>query len=72
MIGFIVFRFLGKVTLNFGVVSISLMYIYIYVSPSLIGSLVELVSFKNISGFQWISANVAFRYDTNTHYLWMI
>ncbi len=44
---------------------------YLYIQPSLVGGLTSLISFRRISGFKWISANVSYRYDTAEHYKWV-
>ncbi|CAD8208889.1 unnamed protein product [Paramecium pentaurelia] len=58
--------------LNCSVMSTTLIYFYIYFQPNLINGFVQLVSYRNISGFQWIKSNVADRYDTPEHLKWMI
>lgn len=45
---------------------------YIYLQPNLVSSLLKLISYRRISGYFWILANVAYRYDTETHFLWLI
>ncbi|CAD8126371.1 unnamed protein product [Paramecium sonneborni] len=53
------------------VITTTFIYLYIYVQPNLIGGFIQLISFRQISGFNWIQANVAYRYDTNPHYFWL-
>ncbi|CAD8109141.1 unnamed protein product [Paramecium sonneborni] len=57
---------------SLNIITTTLIYMYIYVQPFLVGGLISLISFRHISGFLWISANVSFRYDTNTHYNWLL
>lgn len=52
--------------------STTLIYMYIYLQPSLIGGLVELLSFRDISNYKWILANVSYLYDSLEHISWMI
>ncbi|CAD8213585.1 unnamed protein product [Paramecium octaurelia] len=59
-------------TLNCSVMSTTLIYFYIYFQPNLINGFVQLVSYRDISGFKWIKANVADRYDTPDHLQWML
>ncbi|CAD8121897.1 unnamed protein product [Paramecium sonneborni] len=56
---------------NSTVITTTLIYMYIYLQPFLVGRLISLLSFRQISGFQWIQANVAFRYDTPNHQKWL-
>ncbi|CAD8084363.1 unnamed protein product [Paramecium sonneborni] len=56
---------------NQSVTPTTLIYLYIYFQPNLVQGLIELVSFRKISGFQWIQANVSQRYDTPTHTKWV-
>ncbi|CAK68281.1 unnamed protein product (macronuclear) [Paramecium tetraurelia] len=64
-------RLIGS-TLNCSVMSTTLIYCYIYFQPNLINGFVQLVSYRDISGFKWIKANVADRYDTLNHLQWML
>ncbi|CAD8189351.1 unnamed protein product [Paramecium pentaurelia] len=72
---FICFYFLAilikKDKFNPSIAATAAIYIYIYVQPNLINGFIELLSYRNISGFKWIQANVSKRYDTTTHTMWM-
>ncbi|CAD8213634.1 unnamed protein product [Paramecium octaurelia] len=57
---------------NSSVPTTSLIYGYLYFSPNLTDGLVQLASYRQISGFKWIQANVSERYDTIIHLKWMI
>lgn len=57
---------------NKSVITTTLIYMYIYLQPSLVGGLIELLSYREISGYKWISANVAYRYDSINHLEWML
>ncbi|CAD8111451.1 unnamed protein product [Paramecium primaurelia] len=57
---------------NSSVPTTALIYGYLYFSPNLTDGLVQLVSYREISGFKWIQANVSERYDTIMHLKWMI
>ncbi|CAD8099472.1 unnamed protein product [Paramecium primaurelia] len=57
---------------NPSIAATAAIYIYIYVQPNLINGFIELISYRNISGFKWIQANVSQRYDTTTHTKWML
>ncbi|CAD8110877.1 unnamed protein product [Paramecium sonneborni] len=61
-----------KITFNRSVISTTLIYMYIYLQPSLIGGFVQLVSYREISGYKWIQSNVSYRFDTTYHEKWMI
>ncbi|CAD8173414.1 unnamed protein product [Paramecium pentaurelia] len=73
---FIFLYFLGvKIKIfNFdkSVISTTLIYIYIYLQPCLIAGLISLIAYRTISGYQWISINVSYRYDTQQHLFWML
>lgn len=56
---------IGKVQKGTSFATTTFIYMYIYLQPTLIGSLVALVSFRQISGYFWIQGNVAYRYDSN-------
>ena len=60
LITFIIFIIIGKANYSFSIVSTSLIYIYAYMQPNLIGGFISLISYRNISGILWIQANVAF------------
>ncbi|CAD8115627.1 unnamed protein product [Paramecium sonneborni] len=53
------------------IVMTAIIYMYIYFQPSLIGSIIALVSTRTISGIPWIQANVAFQFNTYTHQKWV-
>ncbi|CAK69239.1 unnamed protein product (macronuclear) [Paramecium tetraurelia] len=63
---------LKKVTYSVSVITTTFIYLYIYLQPNLVGGLISLISFRNISNFKWIQANVAYRYDTISHFLWLL
>ncbi|CAD8109520.1 unnamed protein product [Paramecium sonneborni] len=60
-----------KSEFSLNIITTTLIYMYIYVQPFLVGGLISLISFRHISGFLWIQANVSFRYDTSIHYEWL-
>ncbi|CAD8156959.1 unnamed protein product [Paramecium octaurelia] len=62
---------INKLKYNLNVITTTLIYMYIYLQPFLVGRLISLISFRQISGFFWIQANVAYRYDTQLHYQWL-
>ncbi|CAD8087563.1 unnamed protein product [Paramecium sonneborni] len=57
---------------EFSYISTTLIYLFIYLQPNIIGGLISLLSFRKISGELWIQGNVAYRYDTISHAQWMI
>ncbi|CAD8213410.1 unnamed protein product [Paramecium pentaurelia] len=59
-------------TFNRSVITTTLIYMYIYLHPSLIGGFVQLISYREISGYKWIQSNVSQRFDTPDHEKWMI
>ncbi|CAD8104192.1 unnamed protein product [Paramecium sonneborni] len=61
-----------NVTFNRSVITTTLIYMYIYLQPSLIGGFVQLVSYREISGYKWIQSNVSYRFDTAYHEKWML
>ncbi|CAD8108685.1 unnamed protein product [Paramecium primaurelia] len=75
-----IFLFLGlygialqikKLKYSLNVITTTMIYMYIYLQPFLVGRIISLISFRKISDFYWIQANVAYRYDTTTHYQWL-
>ncbi|CAD8211806.1 unnamed protein product [Paramecium pentaurelia] len=61
-----------KQTYNLSVITTTFIYMYIFLQPNLVGGFIQLISFRTISSFKWISANVAFRYDTWMHFKWLL
>ncbi|CAD8120908.1 unnamed protein product [Paramecium sonneborni] len=57
---------------NKSVITTTIIYMYIYLQTSLVGGFAQIISYRNISGYQWIQANVAQRFDTNYHYQWIL
>ncbi|CAD8101522.1 unnamed protein product [Paramecium sonneborni] len=57
---------------NFSFISTSLIYLFIFLQPNLIGITISLLSSRIISDEQWIQGNVAYRYDTIQHSKWAI
>ncbi|CAD8094422.1 unnamed protein product [Paramecium primaurelia] len=68
---FIIVKF-GIIQYRLSVITTTFIYIYIYIQPNLVGGLISLISFRSISGYQWIQANVAYRYDTSYHFIWLM
>ncbi|CAD8143728.1 unnamed protein product [Paramecium pentaurelia] len=64
--------FINKQQLTITFIVTTLIYIYIYLSPNLFGGLISLLSYRSISNIKWISANVAYQYETSLHYKWLI
>ncbi|CAD8117342.1 unnamed protein product [Paramecium sonneborni] len=62
---------INKLIYSTSVITTALIYMYIYIQPFLVGRLISLISFRQISGFNWIQANIAYRYDTELHYKWL-
>ncbi|CAD8125739.1 unnamed protein product [Paramecium sonneborni] len=72
-IGFYLIAAQFKLTFyNSSVLTTTLIYVYLYFSPNLIDGLVQLISYREISGYKWIQANVSERYDTRIHLKWMM
>ncbi|CAD8112865.1 unnamed protein product [Paramecium sonneborni] len=64
--------YLNYIKYKGSIVMTAIIYMYIYFQPSLIGSVIALVSTRTISGVSWIQANVAFQFDTFVHHRWVI
>ncbi|CAD8124667.1 unnamed protein product [Paramecium sonneborni] len=60
-----------NIKFNPSVITTTFIYIYCYFQPNLINGFIELVSYRNISGFKWIQANVSQRYDSAYHTKWI-
>ncbi|CAD8119965.1 unnamed protein product [Paramecium sonneborni] len=58
-------------TFNKSVITTTLIYMYIYLQPTLIGGFMLLISYREISDYKWISSNVSYRYDSDIHQLWI-
>ncbi|CAD8110353.1 unnamed protein product [Paramecium primaurelia] len=63
---------LKHLTFNRSVITTTLIYMYIYLQPSLIGGFVQLISYREISGYKWVQSNVSQRFDTPDHEKWML
>ncbi|CAK69886.1 unnamed protein product (macronuclear) [Paramecium tetraurelia] len=50
----------------------TLINMFIILQPSLIEGFIKLMSYRAISGYEWISINVAYRYDTESHFNWIL
>jgi hypothetical protein len=61
-----------KKKLNITFITTTLVYIYIYLSPNLVSGLIALISYRTISDKKWITANVAYLYETLNHEKWLI
>ncbi|CAD8210964.1 unnamed protein product [Paramecium octaurelia] len=57
---------------NKSAITTSAIYLFTYLQPTLLGGFISLLSFRKISDIYWIQGNVAYRYDTQTHFNWMI
>ncbi|CAD8113596.1 unnamed protein product [Paramecium sonneborni] len=64
--------FTKQIKFNFSFISTSLIYLFIYLQPNLIGGIISLLSYRQISDQFWIQGNVAYRYDTIQHAQWII
>ncbi|CAD8215117.1 unnamed protein product [Paramecium octaurelia] len=64
--------YLNQIKYRGPIVMTAIIYMYIYFQPSLIGSLIALVSTRQISGVSWIQANVAYKFDTLVHKRWVL
>lgn len=63
---------IGAIRFNVTFVTTTFIYIYIYLQPNLTSGLISIVSFRNISSINWVQGNVAYLYNTETHYQWML
>ncbi|CAK72942.1 unnamed protein product (macronuclear) [Paramecium tetraurelia] len=61
-----------RAKIDFSYVSTSLIYLFIYLQPNIIGGLISLLSYRKISDEYWIQGNVAYRYDTISHAKWVV
>ncbi|CAD8149864.1 unnamed protein product [Paramecium octaurelia] len=61
-----------QIKFNFSFISTSLIYLFIFLQPNLVGGIVSLLSYRKISDEYWIQGNVAYRYDTIQHAKWVI
>jgi len=67
--GFLVL--MKKTKYESGVIYTTFLYMYIYIQPSIVGGFTSLVSFRKISGVNWISGDVSYRYDSPEHEKWV-
>ncbi|CAD8084407.1 unnamed protein product [Paramecium sonneborni] len=56
---------------KFSYIATSFIYVFIYLQPNLIGSLISLISYRVISDEYWIQGNVSYRYATLQHVKWL-
>ncbi|KAM3129816.1 hypothetical protein pb186bvf_018110 [Paramecium bursaria] len=54
------------------VLSTTLIFIFIYVQPDIIGSFISLLSYRNISQVLWVQGNVSYLYLTPVHTRWLL
>ncbi|CAK74425.1 unnamed protein product (macronuclear) [Paramecium tetraurelia] len=59
-----------KITFNISYISTSLIYLFIFFQPNLIGGIISILSYRIISDEYWIQGNVSYRYDTISHFKW--
>ncbi|CAD8164426.1 unnamed protein product [Paramecium octaurelia] len=57
---------------NKSAITTTAIYLFTYLQPTLIGGFISLLSFRQISNLYWIQGNVAYRYDTETHFKWVL
>ncbi|CAD8128424.1 unnamed protein product [Paramecium sonneborni] len=65
----IIFNFIKY---KFSYIPTALIYVFIFLQPNLIGSLISQISYRKISDEYWIQGNVAYRYDTDIHAKWLL
>ncbi|CAK84548.1 unnamed protein product (macronuclear) [Paramecium tetraurelia] len=51
-----------------GVSAIILLQTFVTMQPSMIGVLISILGFRNISGYDWVIGDVSYRYDKNFYY----
>ncbi|CAD8191360.1 unnamed protein product [Paramecium octaurelia] len=57
---------------NKSAITTTLIYLFTFLQPTLLGGFISLLSFRQISDIYWIQGNVSYRYDTSTHVGWLI
>ncbi|KAM3138602.1 hypothetical protein pb186bvf_009354 [Paramecium bursaria] len=57
---------------NITVISTTLIYIFIYVQPDIIGGFISLLSYRKISQVLWVQGNVSYLYLTAAHARWLL
>ncbi|CAD8121080.1 unnamed protein product [Paramecium sonneborni] len=72
-----IFIYMIVVTLHFtklnkSAFTTTAIYLFTYLQPTLIGGFISLMSFRYISNYYWIQGNVAYRYDTQQHFNWIL
>mgnify|MGYP001810141961 CR=1 FL=1 len=72
LIGFTAVIYFEKTKYNITVITTSFIYLYIFLQPNMVGSLISLISYRFISNEYWIQGNVSYRYDTKTHFTWLV
>ncbi|KAM3127333.1 hypothetical protein pb186bvf_020559 [Paramecium bursaria] len=72
LLGYLLLVLFKKTQFNISAIITCFIYLFIYIQPNLISSLIQLVSFRIISNEYWISGNVSYRYDTKTHASWLL
>ncbi|CAD8187831.1 unnamed protein product [Paramecium pentaurelia] len=69
---YIIAIIVGIVIANKSAISTTLIYLFTFLQPTLLGGFISLLSFRQISDIYWIQGNVSYRYDTSTHVKWLI
>ena len=54
-----------------GIIYTTFIYMFIYLQPTLVGGFISLASSRHISGYPWVQADVSYRSDSETHYIWL-
>ncbi|CAD8125242.1 unnamed protein product [Paramecium sonneborni] len=57
---------------NKSAISTTLIYLFTFLQPTLLGGFISLLSFRYISDIYWIQGNVSYRYNTSSHVKWLL
>ncbi|KAM3136869.1 hypothetical protein pb186bvf_010954 [Paramecium bursaria] len=71
LICFNILLILKKSRYTFSIISTSVLYIYSYMQPNLIGGLISILAYRVISNIYWIQGNVSYQYFTQQHKQWL-
>ena len=70
--GYLILLIFKIVPWKITVLTTTLMYLFIYLQPNLVGGFMKVVSPVDAGGYRWILSDLGSLYDTTTHLKWMV
>ncbi|CAD8069965.1 unnamed protein product [Paramecium sonneborni] len=69
--GYLIICIIGITKFSQSIIYTALIYMFLYMHPTLVQGFISQASIRTISGLQWVKADVAYRYDSDLHNYWM-